>query len=485
MAKLASWSLAQIQEAYYRAIEEAKLSGINASDDIMLPYLKDAFQNWVKRVDIYSLGKQKADFYVDDAIVTTFTCYRNTVASELPKYIEYDKIKLSGQLRNIGSCQDGSKVGRMNEADSLYVLDANIRVENTERDGAYRVVWEPKNPTCEIKPRRLREQFANGYSEVVSTLLLPDCLRHAGYRSPAYSGLRYNGPAATSQFLTDDNSLLTWDMTPAFFLDREHSKYQEIRKIISPALEINRGTMFGDMGIHLIPDANDDIWKLSTAQLEADLLRELIPAIAPMRQALSNSKVLASQVKEWNAKNLTLPVSGLASGMDIMNELDAYLESHEKDLGERLNQELRYAHIWIPPEKRKRYHEDKKPHVSINTAAIKHILLAEALKIPTAFEGKEDKELVRELMILVFNTVGDPTQFSSPHAFLKDVKIPHVSVLSSQASSKIALTLSIKEQCRMLVSGTMMKVSRICQICDVISMRVSKLKRFPQQLYHL
>ncbi len=453
-------NLAQIEESYYRAIEKSKLS-INAPDYIVLHYAEEAFRNWVKRVDIYSLDKQKADFYVDDAIVMKFTGYRNIVAAELSKCIEYDGIKLSGQLKNIGSCQDGSKVGRMNEADSLYVLDANIRFESTGKDGAYRVFWEPKAPTCEIKPRRLREQFANGYSGVISTVPLPDCLRHAGYRSPAYSGLRYNGPAATSQFLTEDNSLLTWDMTPAFCLDREDIKYQEIRKSISPALEIYRDTMFGDMGIHLIPDANDDIWKLSTAQLEADLLRELIPAVAPVRQALSNSKVLASQVKEWNAKNLSPPVSGLASGWDIMNELDAYLESHEKDLGERLNQELRYAHIWIPPGKRKRYHEDQKPHVSINTAAIKHILLSEALKNPTAFEGKEDKELVRELMILVFNTLGDLTQFRSPHAFLKDVKIPHVSVLSSQASNKMVLALSIKEQCRMLVSEAMTKVSQM------------------------
>ena len=119
MATAAPWSLAQIEEAYYRAIEDAKLSDStgNVSDNIKLPYSKNAFQNWVKRVDIYDLDKQKADFYVDDAIVTKFTDYRNTVAAELPNYAKYGGIKLSGQLKNIGSCQDGSKVGKMNEAD--------------------------------------------------------------------------------------------------------------------------------------------------------------------------------------------------------------------------------------------------------------------------------------------------------------------------------------------------------------------------------
>ncbi len=223
---------------------------------------------------------------------------------------------------------------------------------------------------------------------------------------------------------------------------------------------MNPETMFGDMGIHLIPDANDDIWRLSTAQLEADLLRELIPLISPIRQALSASKVLASEVKIWNAKYLTPPVCTPCS-LNIMRELDDYLQSRDKNLGERLNQKLRFAHIWIPADKRKQYHEDEKVYASINTAAIKHILLTAALKEPEAFAGKEDKETIHKLVMLVFNTLGDTSEFSSPHAFLNGFRIPHISVLSSQAQNKMALALSLKEQCRMLVSGAMTKVSYI------------------------
>ncbi len=164
-------------------------------------------------------------------------------------------------------------------------------------------------------------------------------------------------------------------------------------------------------------------------------------------------------IKKWNSENLNPPDS-LDSSQDIVLELDAYLESGDKELGDRLNEKLRYAHIWIPTVKRNQHHEDEKAHVSINTAAIKHILLAAALTIPKAFAGREDKELELQLMILVFNTLGNPSEFSSPHAFLKDVRIPHISVLSSQAPNKMALALSIKEQCRMLVSGAMTKESR-------------------------
>ncbi len=450
-------SLETVESSYYSAIKTAKLTDTDVPGELVLPYSKDQFQHWVKRLDIYDLDKYKADFFLDQDTVTQFTYYRKKVVDELPKHTEYEGIKVTGQVKNIGSCQDGSKVGKMNETDSLYVLDTdNFKIE-TNKGGSYRILGKQKNMTFEINPRSIRKQFADGYAEVISKLPLPEYLRHAGYKSPAYSGLRYNGPAATSQFLTKGNSLLTWDMTPAFCLCTDDMT-EEVRRTIEPALKINSKTMFADMDIHLIPDANEGCWRLSTAQLEADLLRELIPPVAPMRQSLSNSKVLASQMKKWNAKNLPSPVC-LASGLDIVRELDVYLESGEKELGERLDQILRYAHIWIPPEKRSRYHEDEKAYVSINTAAIKHILLVAALENPKAFAGEKDEDLVLELMILVFKTLGDPTLFSSPHAFLKGSSIPHISVLSSQAENKRALALGLKEQCRMLVSGAMTKVS--------------------------
>ncbi len=454
--------LAEIEASYYRAITSAKVSDITTTAELLPLYSKNTFQDWVKRLDIYDLDKDRADFFLDDAIVTTFTDYRNKVAAELSKNIEYDSIKLKGQLKNIGSCQDGTKVGKMNETDSLYVIDADIRVENIGKDNAFRIFSTHTKSCCEIKPRSMQKLFADAYADVISQLRLPDCLNHAGYQSPDYSGVRYNGPAATSQFLTEDDSLLSWDMTPAFCLDTGDIKNQEVRRIIQPALGRNRHTCFGHIGIHLIPDTNEDLWKLSTAQMEADMLRELIPRSSPVRQALSRCKVIANKLRKWNSNKLT-PAEILDCGMKITKELDAYLESPEKQRGQRLNQVLRYAHIWIPPETRRLYKEDEKAHVSINTAAIKHILLAAALENPEAFAEEKNEELVLQLMVLVFKTLWDKAQFSSPHAFLKGTRIPHISVLSSQAPNKLALALSVKEQCRMLVSGAMTKVSQICR----------------------
>ena len=443
---------------YFKAIEEAKISGAEATPEVVPLYQKQGdFERWVKTLDIYDLDKDKAVFHLDETIVTEFEGYRSQVAAELARCVGYEKTKLRGQTRNIGSCHDGSKIGKMNEVDSLYVLDnENIVVEGNPEEG-FQIIWKDDSVSFDILPRHIRNQFASTYADVISKLPLPDCLTHAGYRSPDYSGLRYNGPAATSQFLAEDSRLLTWDMTPTVCLSRKHASCIDVRKIIQPILERGSEKMFGETTIHIFPDANEELWKLSTAQLEADLLREIIPSVAPLKTALSRSKALAGRLKKWNSCNFN-PLECPDCAPEIVKELNSYLENREKELGEKLNQVLQYAHIWIPPEKRKLYHEDEKAYVSINTAAIKHILLIAALQEPEAFSAKENDDLVWKLVKLVFTKLGDTSEFSTPHAFLKGVRIPHLSILSSQAENKMALALGIKWQCRILVSGAMTKV---------------------------
>ncbi len=438
--------LEDVETLYYKEIAAAKISKVEPMPKFVSLYPKaDYFECWLKKVNIYDLDKDKADFYLDEAIVTEFEDYRLKVAAELARCVEYDSIKLRGQIKNIGSCHDGSKIGKMNEVDSLYVLEnVNIAVEENDEKG-FHIFWKDNSAKFKILPRRIRNQLASRYADVISKLPLPDCMKHAGYRSPDYSGLRYNGPAATSQFLAGDKAkgqrLLTWDMTPTVCLDKKHTSCMEVRKILQPILQRNPDKMFGETTIHLFPDSNEELWRLSTAQLEADLLREIIPSISPFKTALSCSKALAGRLKKWNSYKFT-PPECTGCGLEIAKKLDGYLEARQKDVGEKLNQVLQYAHIWIPSEKRELYHEDEKAHVSINTAAIKHILLTAALEEPDAFSAKQNGDLVWELVKLVFTKLGDPSEFSSPHAFLDGVRIPHLSILSCQAENKMALARS-------------------------------------------
>ncbi len=455
-----------VEVKYYKAIEAAKISGAEEAPEIVPLYQKKVdFKRWVKTLDIYDLDKDAANFHLDEAIVTKFEGYRRDVAAELARCVEFNcdqtTITLRGQTKNIGSCQDGSKIGKMNEVDSLYVLDNENIVVEEHAEKNFKIFWKDDSASFEIKPRQLRNQLASAYANVINKLPLPDCMTHAGYRSPEYSGLRYNGPAATSQFLAEDKDkdhrLLTWDMTATVCLDSNHRTCIAVRETIQPILERNPDKMFGETTIHLFPNANEELWKLSTAQLEADLLREIIPPKAPFKIALSRSTALEGRLKKWNSSNFT-PPKCLGYGPEITKKLNSYLENPQTELRERLDHMLQYAHIWIPLEKRKLYHEDEKAHVSINTAAIKHILLTAALEEPEAFSAKENDELVWKLVKLVFTKLGNPSEFSSPHAFLEGVRIPHLSILSAQAANKMVLAQGVKWQCRMLVEGAVTKV---------------------------
>ncbi len=452
-------SLAEIEKSYYKAIEAARLNEATevGTGELAPLYPRGSFERWVRKIDIYDLEKYQADFYLDEEILKAFGEYRHKVASELSKCFEYEGIQFKGQVRNIGSCYDGSKVGRMNEVDSLYVLEENnILVEESDRDGFYRVFLKNNSSKCEILPRTIRNRFADEYGKIISRLSLPCCLQHGGYNSSRYSGLRYNGPAATSQFLTNDNSLLTWDMTPTFSLPKSDVMYDKVREIIQPIIKMTKEKMMDIIDIHLIPDAAENIWRLSTAQMEADILRSL-SSIAPVKQALSYSKVICASLKKWNAQNGRM---GEQCGQDIVKELDRNSLCTNNEANEWLKRKMRYCHIWIPPKKRKLHSEDQKGYISINTAAVKHILLCVALEQPDAFSAEKNTELVIKLMKMVFNTLGNPSQFSSPHAFMPGSSIQHLSILPSQAARKTQLALDTKEQCRTLVSKAMTMVGQ-------------------------
>ena len=461
-------NLTELEEHYYRAVEATNLLEAPEIhiDNGAVDYPRDEFEEWAQKVDIYSLGEGKADFYLDKDIVNKFGDYRCVVAEELAKCFKYDGIGMRGQLNTIGSCYDGSKVGRMNEVDSLYVLDReNVLVEETAKAGFYRVVLRHGDTEREIVPRKIRNQFADAYCALVSKLPLPDCLEHGGIKSPHYSGLRYNGPAATSQFLTiegeERKSLLTWDVTPTFCLPKDHPIYREVRRLIEPIIQKISDRMFDKTDVHLFPDASKNLWRLSTAQLEADILREL-PPNTPMKKALSFCKVLSSRLKKWNAKHLKILTKQEGRDpMHILQELDKYLEhpaALEQSGIDHMNETMRYAHIWIPPGKRTLYNEDEKSYISINTAAVKHIILRAALAKPEAFTASGDMDMVVELMQQVFRALGNTAQYSVPHALLNGCNIPLFSVLGQAAEQKLAMAVCMKEQCGTLLSTAMTRV---------------------------
>ena len=174
--------------------------------------------------------------------------------------------------------------------------------------------------------------------------------------------------------------------------------------------------------------------------------------------ALCLCKVLASRLKTWNDKDGDF----VTVAVDIAKELDEFLAMEETDKAnavQALNGKMRFAHIWIPAKEKEKYNEDKKTNISINNAAMKHILLAAASHKKGAFAPKEYMELVVELMRVVFVVLGNHKAYSSEHAFLKGIYISHFSICPSVASNKQALARDVSVQCRTLLEEAMTEVS--------------------------
>ncbi len=478
--------LKDIETSYYAAMQDAKLNYIGDEDDILEQYSTSAFRRWARKLDIYALGSGAADFSLaeHEEIITEFGDYRCKLADALSGCFKYEKVSLPGLLEDIGSCWDGSKVGKVNEMDSLYVMQSDkFVVKRSERNGFYHVYLGKASPKHEITPRKLRDQFAEKYCKLVSRHDLPDCLRHGGFKSccyqgsptgsdhakaekSGYSGLRYNGPAVTSQFLTKDDSLLTWDMTPVIELPDAGDIKQAVRRLIQPIIAQNPGKMFPNSEVHLIPDANEELWRLTTAKMEADILR-VLSTESPVKKALSVCKILSSLLKKWMKENVAQSFQEFTSRPLVVEELNEYLamdESRKKiQTWKDLTKEMKYAHVFLPASHRSRYHEDEKSPISINTAAVKHILIKTALQqqYTGAFSPKEDQELMLRLVQDVFRTLGDDTMCCSEHALLQGIQIGHFSVLAGMASEKVTLGANMVNLCGALMSEVLMEVRDI------------------------
>ncbi len=472
---MSSLELEQIEKLYYKAIEDAKLDEPAGGDPGPPGYSTEDFSRWARKVDIFRLSEGAADFALKkhEEIVKEFGDYRRKVTHRLSKLFTFDGVALPGNVKDIGSCWDGSKVGAVNEMDSLYVMqgDAFTIQPLADKDGLHRVYLTKNSVRFEVEPRRIRDQFADQYSQIVSEVELPKCLQHGGYYSSrqssgyqlssnqypdsGYSGVRYNGPAVTSQFLSGDRAPLTWDMTLAIVLDDTDGIYRVVRKLIQPIIADNPDKMFPPSDIHLIPDMNDNLWRRSTAQMEADMLR-VLSREAPVKETLSFCKVLSSHVKGWDQK------VELAGTLNITTELDKCLavsgSGKTEEERKKLNKFMAFAHIWVPTERTGEYHENKKSNISINNAAVKHIIMQFAFQRKGAFSSSRNTCLVQKMMEHVFKVLGSDEEYSSEHALIPGTRISHFSVSPGAAQMKYTLAQDVRRQCRTLVQEAMTEV---------------------------
>ncbi len=477
---MAMASQEKIEELYYKAVKGARLDEPAVGDPGPPCYPTEEFCRWARKIDIYTLGEGTADFSKEqhEEIVTKFGEYRHIVTVRLSNEFAYNNVSLTGHLVDIGSCMDGSKVGAVNEMDSLYVIQGtNLILAQAEKQGTYHVFLEKGFAKIEIQPRRLRDELATKCNEVISQMKLPSCLEHGGYNiSPpsdlsamcseksyleksGYSGVRYNGPAVTSQFLTNDHTLLTWDITPVVALNNAVDIQQAVRESIQAITADNPDRMFPPSDVHLFPDSVENLWRLSTAQLEADVLGRL-SRIAPFKEAFSSGKVLVSSLKRWNDENRQSVSPDVDIAKELMQHQQMTSSTAKRGATQILNNKMKFAHIWIPAGVRDRFHEDTKSDISINNAAVKHIMLKAACRMKGAFAAKKNPAIEKELMRTAFEVLGNDESYTSEHAFLKGMRISHFSVAPRVASQKLTLSRDISQQCKTLLSEVMTEVKQ-------------------------
>ncbi len=216
--------------------------------------------------------------------------------------------------------------------------------------------------------------------------------------------------------------------------------------------------MFPPSDIHLIPDVIENIWRRSTDQMEADILRVLSKE-GPMKKSLSFCKVLRSRLKQWASKVEAADAS--TTTLDNMEELLQNMAVKGGDtFTEYLDRKMRFGHIWLPCEKGKEFYEHtKSSSISINNAAIKHILFKAAFGRRGAFGSEGNMDMVKDLIKEVFETIGNEEVYSAENVFLPGIRISHFSVSPTVAHKKQTLARDVCRQCRTLVQEAMTEVA--------------------------
>ncbi len=459
-------------DLYYDAIHDAKLDipTNEIDDEIELPgFSVEEFNRWANKIDIYTQDKDISTKQ-HDQIAKEFDSYRYELVIQLADELTYDNLRLRGQLKDIASCIDGSKVGSSNEKYSLYVIH-NLTVEKSNNRGLYHVYLGKDPIKHEIQPRRLCEQFAETFSKLICTTQLPDFLKHGGYNSSndqchqqqpmghneqlnsqdsGYSGVRYNGPAVTSQFRTKAQSLLTWDITPVVALsDADIQAMVRKSDSLQAFVSDNPDKLFLPSEFHLFPDATTNLFGLTTAHMETDLVRTM-STWAPFNEASFSCKELSNSLRMWNSRN----GGHVPPDVDIVGYLNQYNTIEDPAVkstaAEILNRKLRFAHIWIPTDRRKEFNEETKSDISINSAAVTHILLKAASRQKGAFGPRRNPDLVKRLIHTTFEELSNGETYSTEHAFIPRIWISHFSVTPSMAYHKQLLARDISQQCRIL-----------------------------------
>ncbi len=462
---------------YCKAIEEAKLPPKPGPRGASF-YDEERFSEFVNtEIDMRDLRQHMADFTQSSGVAQALHTIRGGLQSGLQQ-----KLGCLGSLSQIGSFYDGSKTGRLNEMDCLYLVsESDVRVQQvTSGKGQFRVYVKG----IEIKPRELNRKLIAAMRETLSEMTLPEGWTHGGYASEEFSGVRCNGPAVTAMFCNKDENHISLDVSIAFPLTSQLQQRPEFPpqlrehcQFLTDNISQIQGELTGTQvsaDLHLIGNLADDTWQPTTALAEAEILRALKPDCS-VKRALEMCKAIASILQAWYEGNIEKYANrGRESPpMDerklppnfyrnvILEDLNHYMEADpdsKVQLRDRLNADMAFQHIWLSSSDRMHYKEVLKSDASINTAAIKHIILRNALQINGAF-SRPDKKHEQQLVRAVLEELSSTDSFYTQHALVPDCMISKFSFSMSVSPFKESIANDFSQQWLFLLDNAFAKVS--------------------------
>ncbi len=373
-----------------------------------------------------------------------------------------------GRLSQIGSFYDGSKTGRLNEMDCVYVVSEDFEIQPVATDARQFRIWVRGK---EVKPRKLNESLITAMQRTLSEKVLPGKWKHGGYASPEFSGVRCNGPAITAMFCNENESHISLDMSIAFQITSQiqqkgdfPSRLRDVCRSLADSVEHIQGELPRTQistNLHLIGNLVDDTWQPTTALAEAEILRVLNTECS-VKRALEICKAIASKLQGWYEENNTYS-ERLQSGTEqVMAELQRY-SSGDKDLRHRLNTLMPYYHVWLSSKDRKGLKEVLKSEAQINTAAIKQIILKTALKMKGAF-SKPSGSCRDHLIKAVFEELASPASFTTPHALMDGAEIQKFSIAVTLSHVKQEVAQDMQRQCQTVLDNDFGKVHKIFEL---------------------
>ncbi len=237
-----------------------------------------AFSGCVQQLEIPSL-----DEYSRQEAVSTHrlvTGVLNNLVVSIPRVDS----RFSGTVIGTGSFHDGTKIGEADEFDFMYELEDNNFQLHLHEEQSLGFLLSPRqnqwddecdcyiNLNANLSASVMAKAFANSVGQAMALVPLPQGLKHAGFCSPAYSGLRGNGPAVTIILLKGDKDrLISIDLTLALPANLEEVLRHVPHLYESwPSLVIE--TLEQHPVLHLIPTSGRH-WRLTTAQLDVQLLQ--------------------------------------------------------------------------------------------------------------------------------------------------------------------------------------------------------------------